>query len=136
MIRPGVTHDLLSVQWFCLGCLKCVAGRSSRPRDELSGSVLWFVQPEADLERHLELDPRVVLTLYADGKGHVEMTALAYIQKNGWEALGGATNRNICAFCENVIRDMGGSLEGSTFPGRVYTINGMFGYLGERMFSP
>jgi hypothetical protein len=74
--------------------------------------------------------------VYASGKGHAEMTALDYIQKNGWEALGGATNRNICAFCENAIRDMGGSLEGPTFPGRVQTINGTFGYLGERMFSP
>ncbi|MFE7753329.1 hypothetical protein [Streptomyces sp. NPDC057428] len=75
--------------------------------------------------------------VYANGRGHAEMTALAYIQKNEWTVLGGAANRNICAFCENSIRDLGGSLEGQTFPGRVKTYaKGIFSYMGERMFSP
>jgi len=73
--------------------------------------------------------------VYANGRGHAEITALAYIQKNGWEVLGGATNRNVCAYCENAIRGLGGSLEGETFPGRVKTVKGVFAYMGERMFG-
>lgn len=75
--------------------------------------------------------------VYANGRGHAEMAALAYIQKNQWTVLGGAANRNICAFCENSIRVLGGSLGGQTFSGRVKIYaNGIFSDMGERMFSP
>jgi hypothetical protein len=46
----------------------------------------------------------------ANGRGHAEVAALRYIQKNNWTSLGGAANRGICAFCENAIRDSVGEL--------------------------
>ncbi|WP_308314609.1 LamG-like jellyroll fold domain-containing protein [Streptomyces gilvus] len=73
--------------------------------------------------------------VWANGRGHAEVTALNYIEKNNWTFLGGAANRNICAFCENAIRDSGGELVGDTFPGRVKTLGRVFGFMGERMFG-
>ncbi|MFG3606387.1 ricin-type beta-trefoil lectin domain protein, partial [Streptomyces sp. NPDC047928] len=77
--------------------------------------------------------------VYANGRGHAEVTALRYIDKQGWTLLGGAANRNVCAFCENTLRDRGAKLVGDTFGGRLQVkVNGVkrfFNYMGERMFQ-
>ncbi|MGW5658681.1 LamG-like jellyroll fold domain-containing protein [Streptomyces sp. NPDC003758] len=74
--------------------------------------------------------------VYANGKGHAEMTALDYIDKQNWTVLGGAANRNVCAYCENSLRSRAMALVGETFKGWVQTVNGRFQYMGERMFRP
>ncbi|MEU1893675.1 DNRLRE domain-containing protein [Streptomyces pristinaespiralis] len=72
--------------------------------------------------------------VFANGKGHAEMTALQYMDSQGWEFLGGAANRNVCAYCENAVRGRGLKLSGPTFPGFVQTLAGRFQFFGERMF--
>ncbi len=39
-----------------------------------------------------------------------EVTALDYINKQGWKPLAGGVSRPICPWCENAIRDKGGEL--------------------------
>ncbi|GAA2882278.1 hypothetical protein GCM10010524_13610 [Streptomyces mexicanus] len=74
--------------------------------------------------------------VYANGKGHAEMTALDYIDRQGWTVLGGAANRNVCAYCENSLRSRAMALVGQKWSGWVQTVNGRFRYMGERMFRP
>ncbi|MFE9637198.1 RHS repeat-associated core domain-containing protein [Streptomyces sp. NPDC006463] len=73
--------------------------------------------------------------VHANGKGHAELTALAYVDNQGWELLGGATNRNTCPYCENSLRSGGRTLVGPTHMGRLKTAAGFFTYWGERMFK-
>jgi hypothetical protein len=74
--------------------------------------------------------------VYANGEGHAEMTALDYIEKRNWTVLGGAANRNVCAYCENSLRSRAISLAGETWSGWVQTVGGRFRLMGERMFKP
>ena len=59
-----------------------------------------------------------------------EVTAMKYIERLGGKVIGGGSNRNICPWCENFIRNAGGQLVGPTTPGRVNN----HPYNGEREF--
>jgi RHS repeat-associated protein len=66
-----------------------------------------------------------------------EMTAKAHIESQGWTMVGGGASRNICPWCENQIRDAGGTLTGPLTAGMVNNPPAMRNapFQGEREFG-
>ncbi|WP_203833029.1 LamG-like jellyroll fold domain-containing protein [Actinoplanes regularis] len=72
----------------------------------------------------------------ATGEGHAEITALNYMEEQGWTFVGGATNRNTCPYCINELRDRGYAQEGPKERGYVQKNNTKKSWFvwGHRMF--
>ncbi|MFE6713052.1 LamG-like jellyroll fold domain-containing protein [Streptomyces sp. NPDC057695] len=72
---------------------------------------------------------------------HAEMNALQHINNTpGWSLDNGGASRNVCPYCENGIRNAGGSLTGpSSWKGRInFMLNGAARFQfrwGQRSFS-
>lgn len=72
---------------------------------------------------------------------HAEMNALQHIDNTpGWSLDNGGASRNVCPYCENGIRNAGGSLTGpSSWKGRInFMLNGAARFQfrwGQRSFS-
>ncbi|MFE3494290.1 LamG-like jellyroll fold domain-containing protein [Streptomyces sp. NPDC059175] len=71
---------------------------------------------------------------------HAEVNAMEHIKKNGWTKVDGGVSRNVCPFCENAIRDVGGRLTGPTLNRQriVFLLNGAIRQRypkGHRLFT-
>lgn len=73
--------------------------------------------------------------LSVTGRATLHQDLTSYKAK-GWTFLGGATNRNTCAYCENELRDRGMALYEPKHPGRVKAVSRIFSYMSERIFGP
>ncbi len=68
---------------------------------------------------------------------HAETNAMQHIQSQpGWSLDDGGATRNVCPWCENAVRDAGGSLTGpSAWRQVVYGITQKYMPFGQRSFT-